>query len=144
MAIELSGIIFKLTVSTSGQTSFGDSPLTLPVTTSVVSSFGGDRTVYRIEAVWDSSLHNSDLLNKPGMYRGRTLGSKTIQLINWLLIVFLSYLFCQVMFPTYFQLPITSIYRWKDLVNDICIFGNFKLFDPSVYFPRYMYTSFPT
>ena len=66
MTIELSGIIFKLTASTSGQTSFGDSPLTLPVTTSVVSSFGGDRTVYRIEAVWDSSLHNSDLLNKPG------------------------------------------------------------------------------
>ena len=49
-----------------GQTPFGDSPLTLPVTTSVVSSFGGDRTVYRIEAVWDSSLHNSELLNKPG------------------------------------------------------------------------------
>ena len=44
-----------------GQTPFGDSPLTLPVTTSVVSSFGGDRTVYRIEAVWDSSLHNSEL-----------------------------------------------------------------------------------
>ena len=36
------------------------------VTTSVISTFGGDRTVYRIEAVWDSSLHNSELLNKPG------------------------------------------------------------------------------
>ena len=82
MTIELSGIIFKLTVSTSGQTSFGDSPLTLPVTTSVVSSFGGDRTVYRIEAVWDSSLHNSDLLNKPGLYRDLALGLKTIQVIN--------------------------------------------------------------
>ena len=68
--MSLQGIIFKLTISTLGQTSFGDSPLTLPVTTSVVSSFGGDRTVYRIEAVWDSSLHNSDLLNKPGMYPG--------------------------------------------------------------------------
>ena len=67
MTTELPEIIFKLTIWTSGQTSFGDSPLTLPVTTSVVSSFGGDRTVYRIEAVWDSSLHNSDLLNKPGI-----------------------------------------------------------------------------
>ena len=32
----------------------------------MISTFGGDRTVYRIEAVWDSSLHNSELLNKPG------------------------------------------------------------------------------
>ena len=36
------------------------------VTTSVCSTFGGDRTCYRIEAVWDSSLHNSELLNRPG------------------------------------------------------------------------------
>jgi len=49
-----------------GQAGMGDSPLTLPVTTSVCSSFGGDRTCYRIEAVWDSSLHNSELLNRPG------------------------------------------------------------------------------